>query len=86
VPLRRHKYSKDQHACSVKKLHANKEIQPEFKKYKLSLWKGQGFNRVKLMLTDVAFNRIHETLMRQKRHEEAARQEVRKQAFSELEH
>jgi hypothetical protein len=70
----------------VKKLHANKEIQPEFKKYTIDGKKGQGFNRVKLMLTDVAFNRIHETLMRQKRHEEAARQEVRKRAFSELEH
>lgn len=70
----------------IKKLYANKEIQPEFKKYTIDGKKGQGFNRVKLMLTGVAFNRIHETLMRRRRDEEAARQEVRKRAFSELEH
>ena len=69
----------------VKKLYANKQNPPEFKKYSVDGKKGQGFNRVKLELTDIAFNRIHERLMRRRRDEEAARQEVRKRVFSELE-
>ena len=70
----------------VKRLYANKENQPEFKKYSIDGKKGQGFNRVELGVADVAFNRIHETLMRRTRDEEAARQEVRKRAFSEVGH
>lgn len=70
----------------VKKLYASKENQPEFKKYSIDGKKGQGFNRVELLLTGIAFNRIHERLMRRRRDEEAARQEVRKRAFSDLEH
>ena len=69
----------------VKKLFARKQIQPEFKKYSIDGKKGQGFNRVELVLTDIAFNRIHERLMRRRRDEEAARLEVRKRGRSELE-
>ena len=69
----------------VKKLFARKQIQPEFKKYSIDGKKGHGFNRVELVLTDIAFNRIHERLMRRRRDEEVARQEARKRAFSELE-
>ena len=69
----------------VKKLFARKQIQPEFKKYSIDGKKGQGFNRVELVLTDIAFNRIHERLMRRRRDEEVARQEARKRGRSELE-
>ena len=69
----------------VRKLYAKEPNPPEFKKYTIDGKKGQGFNRVKLVLTDIAFNRIHERLMRRKRDEEEASQEVRKRAFSELE-
>ena len=68
----------------VKKLYASKQNPPEFKKYSIDGKKGQGFNRVELVLTDIAFNRIHERLMRRRRDEEVARQEVRKRLFSDL--
>ena len=69
----------------VTKLYASKQNPPEFKKYSIDGKKGQGFNRVELVLTDIAFNRIHKRLMRRRRDEEVACQEVRKRVFSELE-
>jgi hypothetical protein len=69
----------------VQKLYSKKPNPPEFKKYSIDGKKGYGFNRVKLVLTDIAFNRMHERNMRRRRDEEEVRQEVRKRAFSELE-
>ena len=69
----------------VQKVYGNKPNPPEFKKHCIDGKKGQGFNRVELVLTDIAFNRIHERLMRRRRDEEEARLEVRKRGRSELE-